>query len=238
MNSIQNKYRNERVKVAYDCLVQSVKKLGEQYHSSLAELAQRYKEQIKKDPSLQEDFFSMCYAIGVDPLSSTKGFWQEIFGFGDFYKTLTISIINICIKTQPENGGLIPLTDLIYYLKSTMNVDSISANDIKRSLLQIQKLSPEYSIIELDGKEMLLNKPQQFSDYQRIILSYLSDTSKPTVNRFITLTIATNICRIPRQHVSKILDDMMQDCFLWIDNQCEGEARYYCPSFNITSNLM
>lgn len=35
----------------------------------------------------------MCKQIGVDPLSSNKGFWVDVLGVGDFYYELAVSII-------------------------------------------------------------------------------------------------------------------------------------------------
>jgi ESCRT-II complex subunit VPS22 len=32
----------------------------------------------------------MCKEIGVDPLSSKKGFWDEVLGVGDFYYELAV----------------------------------------------------------------------------------------------------------------------------------------------------
>ena len=33
----------------------------------------------------------MCKQIGVDPLSSNKGFWVDVLGVGDFYYELAVS---------------------------------------------------------------------------------------------------------------------------------------------------
>jgi hypothetical protein len=33
----------------------------------------------------------MCKSVGVDPLSSNKGFWVDILGVGDFYYELAVS---------------------------------------------------------------------------------------------------------------------------------------------------
>ena len=37
----------------------------------------------------------MCKQIGVDPLSSNKGFWVDVLGVGDFYYELAVIIINL-----------------------------------------------------------------------------------------------------------------------------------------------
>jgi hypothetical protein len=37
----------------------------------------------------------MCKSVGVDPLSSNKGFWVDILGVGDFYYELAVSVVKI-----------------------------------------------------------------------------------------------------------------------------------------------
>lgn len=38
----------------------------------------------------------MCASIGVDPLSSGKGFWS-VLGIGDFYYELAVQIVEVCL---------------------------------------------------------------------------------------------------------------------------------------------
>ena len=35
----------------------------------------------------------MCAAIGVDPLASSKGFWAEMLGMGDYYYELGVRVV-------------------------------------------------------------------------------------------------------------------------------------------------
>lgn len=34
----------------------------------------------------------MCANVGVDPLSSNKGMWTQLLGFGDFYYELGVQV--------------------------------------------------------------------------------------------------------------------------------------------------
>ena len=54
----------------------------------------------------------MCASIGVDPLASSKGFWSEMLGFGDFYYELGVQIIEVCMATSHKTGGLMELGEL------------------------------------------------------------------------------------------------------------------------------
>ena len=54
----------------------------------------------------------MCASIGVDPLASSKGFWSEMLGVGDFYYELGVQIIEVCMAHSHKTGGLMELEDL------------------------------------------------------------------------------------------------------------------------------
>ena len=60
----------------------------ETFKSKLEDFAQQHKNEIRKDPEFRRHFQDMCASIGVDPLASSKGFWSEMLGFGDFYYEL------------------------------------------------------------------------------------------------------------------------------------------------------
>lgn len=47
----------------------------------------------------------MCASIGVDPLSSGKGFWS-VLGIGDFYYELAVQIVEVCLGNQLINDEL------------------------------------------------------------------------------------------------------------------------------------
>jgi hypothetical protein len=55
----------------------------------------------------------MCDVVGVDALASQKGFWSEMFGVGDFYYKLGVSIVDVCLSTRGKNGGIMPIEYLL-----------------------------------------------------------------------------------------------------------------------------
>ena len=63
----------------------------------------------------------MCAAIGVDPLSSSRGFWAEVLGVGDFYYELAVRVIEYCIANRSKLGGLIQLKNISNYLHADPN---------------------------------------------------------------------------------------------------------------------
>ena len=48
------------------------------FKGHLEDFSKQYRDEIKKDPVFRAQFATMCSKIGVDPLSSGKGFWGEL----------------------------------------------------------------------------------------------------------------------------------------------------------------
>ena len=67
------------------------KQLSE-FKTSLEEFAVKHKKDISKNSVFRGQFLKMCKQIGVDPLSSNKGFWVDVLGVGDFYYELAVSM--------------------------------------------------------------------------------------------------------------------------------------------------
>lgn len=84
----------------------------DKFKEHLEQFARKRKGQINKDPYFRYQFQKMCAKLGVDPLSSNKGFWAQLLGVGNFYTELGIQIIHICLATRESNGGLMRLTQL------------------------------------------------------------------------------------------------------------------------------
>lgn len=61
-----------------------------EFKSSLEEFAVKHKKEINSNPVFRNQFLKMCKQIGVDPLSSNKGFWVNVLGVGDFYYELAV----------------------------------------------------------------------------------------------------------------------------------------------------
>ena len=66
---------------------QMAKQLGE-FKTNLERFAVKHKKEINTNPVFRGQFLKMCKEIGVDPLSSKKGFWADKLGFADFYYEL------------------------------------------------------------------------------------------------------------------------------------------------------
>ena len=135
------------------------------FKQNLEEFARRYKHEIKQDPVFRQQFQKMCTKIGVDPLASNKGFWADILGVGAFYTELGIQIIDICLRTRPENGGLIELHVLIQKLEEMRgtNAQRISGDDVKLAISKLSQLGNGFSLVQIGAQKMVVSVPLELS---------------------------------------------------------------------------
>ena len=78
------------------------KQLSE-FKASLEDFAVKHKKEISKNPVFRSQFLKMCKQIGVDPLSSNKGFWVDVLGVGDFYYELAVSLSPNFLKFRSKS---------------------------------------------------------------------------------------------------------------------------------------
>lgn len=138
------------------------------FRESLEEYARKHKKDINNDPQLRHQFTKMCTSIGVDPLASRKGFWAELLGVGDFYYELAVQIIEVCLKTRNQNGGIIELNELRERLTNMRNRYSrskatraveISNEDVKRSINNMKELGNGYKLLLVGGRYYVQSVP-------------------------------------------------------------------------------
>ena len=115
----------------------------ETFKSKLEDFAQQHKNEIRKDPEFRRHFQEMCASIGVDPLASSKGFWSEMLGFGDFYYELSVQIVEVCMAASHRTGGLMDVGELRLRLlksRSSKKSQDISQDDILRAIKKLKDL--------------------------------------------------------------------------------------------------
>ncbi|GJJ76667.1 ESCRT-II complex subunit VPS22 [Entomortierella parvispora] len=95
-----------------DNQMEQLQKQMETFRANLETFARLHRKDIQKDPVFRMHFQKMCGNIGVDPLASSKGYWGELLGVGDFYYELGIQIIDVCLSTRALNGGLMELSEV------------------------------------------------------------------------------------------------------------------------------
>jgi len=239
--------------------VQEMSKQMEKFRANLEEFARNHKQDIKKDPAFRKHFQDMCASIGVDPLASSKGFWSEMLGFGDFYYELGVQIIEVCMATSHKTGGLMELEELRRRLiKSRMgsrqrrrlqassdNNDhsqtEISQDDVLRSIKKLKVLGNGFSVIPLGsgsgGRLLVQSVPGELSMDQTAILQQAESNGGWVTARGLCQDLGWE-----PQRSSRTLDKMLADEIAWLDTQATedgatGQDMYWIPSLFAASSV-
>lgn len=192
------------------------------FRESLEEYARKHKKDINNDPQLRHQFTKMCTSIGVDPLASRKGFWAELLGVGDFYYELAVQIIEVCLKTRNQNGGIIELNELRERLTNMRNRYSrskatraveISNEDVKRSINNMKELGNGYKLLLVGGRYYVQSVPCELTTDHTDVLA--------AVNRLGAIGVS--------------VQDLIHELG-WTSNRTQ-DALVCCSSFHYDSTL-
>jgi ESCRT-II complex subunit VPS22 len=72
-----DKFKNKGTEIQENQFEQMTKQV-QFLKENLEEFADKHKSEIKKNPTFRRQFTEMCSAIGVDPLSTSKGVWSVL----------------------------------------------------------------------------------------------------------------------------------------------------------------
>ena len=90
----------------------------------------------------------MCASIGVDPLASSKGFWSEMLGVGDFYYELGVQIIEVCMAHSHKTGGLMELEDLRRRVARSRMRHKMRRQEAQKNQSDPQSVSTLFKVIQ------------------------------------------------------------------------------------------
>ena len=90
----------------------------------------------------------MCASIGVDPLASSKGFWSEMLGVGDFYYELGVQIIEVCMAHSHKTGGLMELEDLRRRVARSRMRHKMRRQEAQKNQSDPQSVSSLFKVIQ------------------------------------------------------------------------------------------
>jgi len=93
----------------------------EKFKERLEHFAKNHRAEIQKNPEFRRQFQSMCASIGVDPLASSRGFWADMLGVGDYYYELAVRVVEYCLANRNTLGGLIQMSVIAKYLGENPN---------------------------------------------------------------------------------------------------------------------
>uniref|UniRef100_A0A7R9SVP1 GAR domain-containing protein n=1 Tax=Polyblepharides amylifera TaxID=1486889 RepID=A0A7R9SVP1_9CHLO len=144
------------------------------FKQSLEEFALKHRSAIRQDPAFRAQFHKMCAHVGVDPLASNKGVWASVLGLGDFYFSLGVQVVEVCLAWRPLTGGLMPLTTLTQAVQRRRGsaADPVSEDDVKQAIKHIKVLGGGYRIVNIGNKHMVYSVPMELNKDQNAVLEF------------------------------------------------------------------
>ncbi|XP_065840253.1 vacuolar-sorting protein SNF8-like [Oscarella lobularis] len=197
----------------------------EKFKSNLEEFAGKHRNDIKRNAEFRQHFQQMCARIGVDPLASSKGFWAEMLGVGDFYYELGVQVIEVCLATRSKNGGLISLEDLRTRLQKSRGKSrqEVSDDDILRAIKKLRVLGSGFAVIPVHGRRLVQSVPGELSIDDTAVLEH-AEESAYTCESYLVRDL--NWQKIRALHA---LEHLVHEGMAWVDDQA-SERHYWFPS--------
>lgn len=192
------------------------------FRAALEAFAVKHKRRIRDDPLFRSRFTEMCYEIGVDPLRSSKGFWTEVLGVGDFFYELGIKIVEVCASTRAANGGLMSLEELEFHLNRDAH-DRITQDDIRRAIAKLDVLGDGFRIV---NETMVLSVPVELGTDQTVALELARGNAGCVTDAQLRARLGCSA-----QRAAEVFSQLLKDGFAWLDDAgVPKEPTYYFPS--------
>ena len=232
VSAVQNRERREGAyqKVGEESKsvqLSHMKEVIEKFKRDLEEFAAQHRNRIIEDPLFRYKFHQMCTKIGVDPLVSSKSFWSDLFGFGDYYYHLAIKISRIALATRTSNGGLMSLSELIEKLKATSNtgkLDNISEDDVRRAISSLSVLGNNFRVVEIAGnKPFLVSNSLHFNNDHESVLSLSQDKG------YFNVEMCKNELGWGVERFNLVTESLLKEGVVWLDIH-EGQWNLYIPA--------
>lgn len=169
----------------------------------------------------------MCGTAGVDPLASSKGFWADMLGVGDFYYELGVQIIEVCLATSHRNGGLMSLEELrervIRSRGSRQRQEDITQDDLLRAIEKLKTLGTGFKLIPLRARYLVQSVPTELSLDHTTVIKQAEQCGYVSVGSLVK-SLGWNDDR-----AKKALEDLLKEGLVWIDAQATEEYLYWFP---------
>jgi len=200
----------------------------ETFRAKLEVFATNYRHDIRKNGQFRRQFQEMCASVGVDPLASSKGFWAEKLGVGDFYYELGVQIIEVCMATNHRNGGIISLEELRQRLVRTRNrarKEEITSDDILRAVGKLKSLGSGFAAISLgDGRYIIQSVPGELTMDHARILEVAGHNNGNVTAKFLMDNLNWDMARTERA-----LEHLIKEGIAWID-LADRPPTYWFPA--------
>jgi len=237
----QDKFKEKR-DVLQENLVEELSKQMEQFRTKLDAFAIKHRSAIKKDPAFRKHFQEMCATIGVDPLASSKGFWSELLGMGEFYYEIAVQAVEIVLASAKTNGGVMKLRELRINLNKYRDMRAIkqpdvTCDDIVRAIKTLDVLGKSCGIIT-DGSSVQENYvvfcvPEELSIDNTMIIQFVQQCGTCCVK----IEELEREFEWPLDRIINALEQLIKEGILWVElpkgahsSQHPHLATYWFPS--------
>jgi len=197
------------------------------FKSYLEKFATQHQNDIKKNQEFRQHFQKMCARIGVDPLASSKGFWAEILGVGDFYYELGVQITEACLATKSTNGGLITLEELhkLVLKGRSKTRQDVSVDDLIRAIKKLHVLGSGFQVIPLQGRQLVQSVPGELNSDHTTLLQSAQKSG------YTSLSMLADELNWDKHRSEQVLNYLIQEGMIWVDEQGPKETLYWVPGF-------
>lgn len=201
------------------------------FKDSLVQFAQKHREKINGDPEFRMQFHQMCVGLGVDPLASSKGFWSDVLGVGDFYFELGVVIIQICVKTRGANGGLLKMTELVELLHAHNQIQQqqkVEALDVSRAIEKLAVLGGGFRVLSIVGEMFVVSTPLEISVDHEVLIACAQAHDN------ISAQLLSVKQGWPTARFAVVITPLLHESIVWVDDQAgTGEQCYEFPTISL-----
>lgn len=222
----QARFKDRGTELAEEQLQQMSRQM-EAFRTNLQGFAANHKNDIRRNPQFRRQFQEMCATAGVDPLASSKGFWADMLGVGDFYYELGVQIIEVCLATSHRNGGLMSLEELRERVTKSRNSahkqEEITQDDLLRAIEKLKVLGKGFRLISVGARYLVQSVPTELSLDHTTIIKQAGSTGYASVGSL------TGDLGWDNDRAQKALEDLLKEGLVWLDTQAPNEYRYWFP---------
>ncbi|KAJ3335810.1 hypothetical protein HDU93_004382 [Gonapodya sp. JEL0774] len=204
--------------------LETMKRMLQDLQVNLRKFADSHRKEILSSAEFRTKFQTMCDEIGIDPLASRKSAWSDLLGVSDFYYQLAVQCVDVCVRTRPQNGGLIDLEELRTRInKIRGREEEISYDDLQRAIRSLAPLGGGFQILSVGNRTLVQSVPAELSSDSGVAVTIAQANSG-------TFTLA-NLTTPPSSfHPARALsaaDALVKSGSVWVDDQAPGGERVY-----------
>jgi len=221
--------------VNLESAMETVQKL----ETKLSDFAKVHKNEIQLDPAFRAKFLQMCALLGVDILSSEKGFWGKL-GMGDFFYELSVKVAEVCLASRSRNGGIIRVGEVNEILSqrgtrfkfadsSKSKKTSYSDDDIITAVKKLSALGSGFRTVTVGRSVMIISVPEELDGDHMQILNLAQDDSHGSYG-VITIRDIKATLSWDEDRCERALQKLMGKGMVWLDINNDGKKSYWFPS--------